>query len=619
MRAVVEDRLLPGRGVARVVYVPHFGAPLPEGEQHTQEDQQPIAAGDDNADPAPDVDPPASGLREVVFEEVKARYVFWEDYREGPARQWSEVPWVRYRSYMTRAELIARFGARKGRAVNLDHAPRGASDVERSDRPPDLYQKAVVHEVWDKSSRCVCWYAPGTPDLILDEADDPLGLPGFFPNPDPVLATTSNDRRVPVPDYVEYQDLARELDVLTARIDRLTRALKVSGIYPGEEKQVLAQLIDEGTENRLIPIEDWPAFADKGNLANLIQWMPIQQVAETLIQLYNARDRVKAVLYEITGIGDIMRGMTNPNETLGAQELKANFATRRIVPQQKEVARFARDLLRLMGAVVAAHVSPRTISLITGYPQLDCVPALPPRPLPPLGAQPNAAAAYPRELAAWEAQARQVQAVVASNRAKQQQFDAAVALLRQDGAHGFRIDIETDSTIAPDEQAEKQARVEFLAQMVPLLEQVVPLAIGNPALAAVCREVALFAARGFRVARPLEEALEGAFDALARMPPATASPASGDGKAAPGAAADAADVAVKAHAVDARAQVERERNAIAAARLAGDQQLDAMKLAVQSAGERARLALAAEKLEAEKTLRGAEIGAIAAREAQGLS
>ncbi len=110
-------------------------------------------------------------------------------------------------------------------------------------------------------------------------------------------------------------------------------------------------------------------------------------------------------------------------------------------------------------------------------------------------------------------------AVVAANAARQQQFEQAVALLRQDGAHGFRIDIETDSTIAPDEQAEKQARVEFLQQMVPLLEQVVPLAMGNPALAALCREVALFAARGFRVARPLEQSIEQAFEALAQMPP----------------------------------------------------------------------------------------------------
>ena len=66
-----------------------------------------------------------------------------------------------------------------------------------------------------------------------------------------------------------------------------------------------------------------------------------------------------------------MRGMTNPQETLSAQELKANFATRRIVPQQREVARFARDLLRLMGAVIAEHFSEKTIAMISGYAELE--------------------------------------------------------------------------------------------------------------------------------------------------------------------------------------------------------------------------------------------------------
>src|SRR5262249_51824312 len=151
-----------------------------------------------------------------------------------------------------------------------------------------------------------------------------------------------------------------------------------------------------------------------------IQWMPIQQVAETLIQLYNARDRVKAVLYEITGIGDIMRGMTNPNETLGAQELKANFATRRIVPQQKEVGRFARDLMRLMGAVIAEPFSPRPISLMSGSPQFEPIAPLPPRPLAPAllahgaagGQAPPAPelAAYQQALATWQQAARQAEA-----------------------------------------------------------------------------------------------------------------------------------------------------------------------------------------------------------------
>jgi len=313
MRAVVEDRLLPGRGVARVVYVPHFRT-----QSLLLDNQSGEAAPGSEDSPITGRPLPMPEDHEVVFEEVKPVYVFWEDYREGPARQWNEVPWVRFRAYLTRDELIARFGPEKGRKVDLDHTPRGGNDPLRDDPPPDAFKKAIVHEVWDKAAKRVIWYAPGTPDLILDQQDDPLRLPGFFPNPDPLLATTTNDKRIPVPDFVEYQDQAHELDVITARIDRLTRALKVSGIYPGEEKQLLQQLIDEGTENRLIPVADWPAFVDKGSLANMIQWLPVQQIAETLVQLYNARDRVKAALYEITGIGDIMRGMTNPQETLGA-------------------------------------------------------------------------------------------------------------------------------------------------------------------------------------------------------------------------------------------------------------------------------------------------------------
>ena len=195
-----------------------------------------------------------------------------------------------------------------------------------------------------------------------------------------MLATTTNDKRVPVPDYTEYQDQARELDTLTARIDKLTKALKVAGAYAGSEKQVLQQLINDGSENLLIPVEDWMHLQDRGGLNGVIQWMPIQQIAQVLIQLYDARDRVKAMLYEVTGIGDIMRGATSPIETLGAQQLKANFSTRRIVPQQRQVARFARDVIKLMAGVIANQFSADTLSQITGYPILQPVPQLPPPP-----------------------------------------------------------------------------------------------------------------------------------------------------------------------------------------------------------------------------------------------
>lgn len=120
---------------------------------------------------------------------------------------------------------------------------------------------------------------------------------------------------------------------------------------------------------------------------------------------------------------------------------------------------------------------------------------------------------------AWQAQAAQVQAIVQENAKLQQQFETAIERLREDASHDYRIDVEADSTIAADEMSEKMGRVEFLQQMVPMLEQVVPIAQGNPPLAALAKEMVMFAVRGFRVARSLEETFEAAFDAIAKMPP----------------------------------------------------------------------------------------------------
>jgi hypothetical protein len=577
MIAVTEDRLLPGRGTARVLYVPHFGDELPADPAQPKALAAPKEGNPafDNADSAAatiDGEGDAEPLREVTYEEVKPTYLFWEDYREGPARQWLEVPWVRYRSYLNRDDLTKRFGKAKADKVNLDFTPKGSSSNEKDNPPPDMYKKAVVHEYWDKTKKQVIWLAPGTPDFILDKKDDPLKLADFFPSPNPCFATTTTDKRVPVPDYVEYQDQAHELDTLTTRIDVLVKALAVKGIYPGENKQALQQLMDSG-ENQLVPILDWMAFVDKGSLKDMIQWLPIEQIAQALIQLYNARDRVKNILYEITGIGDIMRGMTSPDETLGAQELKANFSTRRITPQQKAIARFARDMFRLMGGVVAEHFSAKTISMVTGYPQLKPVPKLPPQPQmppqqlalpmpagqphqpgqPPQAAQPAPPSpqmqAYQQAMAMWQQTAQKVQAIIAANQEKQQEFDAAVKLIKEDGVHGFRIDIEADSTIAPDEQAEKKSRTEFMQQFIPFMETVVPIAQGNPAMADMAKEMTLFVVRGWRVARPLEETIEKAFEAIAQMPPNPK--ATGQDKAPAGKqGADPAEIAAKVHAVE---------------------------------------------------------------------
>lgn len=143
-------------------------------------------------------------------------------------------------------------------------------------------------------------------------------------------------------------------------------------------------------------------------------------------------------------------------------------------------------------------------------PFMNAAPGGAPAPAP--AQQPNPA------FTAWQQANAQRQAIIAQNAQKQAQFDAACALIRQDGIRGFKLDIEADSTIAPDEQAEKQSRIEFLQQIVPFMEQIVPVAQGSPEMSELMSEIAMFAVRGFRVARTLEEAFEKAFKVLGTMP-----------------------------------------------------------------------------------------------------
>jgi hypothetical protein len=420
MQQVVEDRLLPGRGVARVFYEYELGdeevdptAPVDPIGSEAEDDAAgrparrrrarrgdaetaPAAAADNLAPPPGPANGSANGepanagglagmpgaapatFRAVVDERAPVRYVFWEDYRETPARFEREIWWKAYRSFMTRKELTDRFGSSIGKDVSLDYSPKGigASDLEGP--LGDAFKKASIWEIWDGKKKSVVWIAEAH-NKPLDEKPDPLDLPGFFPSPPCLRATATNDRRVAVADYYEYQDQAAELDTLTARIDRLTRALKVAGVYAGSEKATLQQLVSDSSENKLIPVEDWAGFAgDRGGLQNLIQWLPVEQIAKVLIQLYDARERVLRIIYQTTGIADILRGETNAQETLGAQQLKTQFATRRITRAQKDVARFARDLLRLRGAVLARHFSPDTLSRMAGLP--EPLPTLPPPP-----------------------------------------------------------------------------------------------------------------------------------------------------------------------------------------------------------------------------------------------
>jgi hypothetical protein len=389
------------------------------------------------------------------------------------------VRWVARRAFLTRPELTARFGE-IGARIPLD-----AGGDDRTDAP-DSARKAAVWEIWDKPSKSVIWIAKGLPGLALDARPDPLGLTGFFPCPRPLFGTLGPGTLIPTPDYVYWQDQAEEIDQLTTRIDRLIEALRVRGFYSGAIEADLNALM-RADDTTLIPVDSWAALGDAGGLKGVVDWFPVDQVSAVLSACFAARRQLIEDVWQLTGVSDIQRGASDPDETASAQQIKADWGSLRVREKQAELARFARDLVRLMGETIAARFDPATLSAMTGV-QLPAVSELAPPGTP-----------------AW---------------------DSVLALLRSPALRAFRIDIETDSTIAPDEQAQKAARLEFVQAVGRYLADSLPVVQAAPQLLPVITEGLKFLVRGFRAGRDLEETIDRAAQALAASaaPPAPPQP-----------------------------------------------------------------------------------------------
>ena len=449
----LDDRLLPGRGVAWLRYEPETETveepqitdDVEEGEGYEHESNEANGlAGEDEK------------MERIVNERTIVDYVYWRDFAHHPARTWEEVNWVARRVYLNKAEGEERFGD-IFKDVPLTHSPDDDYEEKSSTL---MLKKAEVWEIWCKTSGKVYWIAANF-DKLLDEREDPLELDNFFPCPKPLFATTTTDCLIPVADFRMYQDQADEIDEITSRIKHLTKALKVMGVYAADEPSI-SRLMKEGNDAVLIPVTNWPAFVEKGGLQGAIQLVPLREIVGALQQLYQSREACKQIIYETTGLSDILRGASMASETATAQQIKSQFASLRLGEMKDDMSRFARELLRMKGEIICSKYQPETILQMSGI-------------------------------------ANTPDAMLAPQ---------AIAMLKNEPVRNFNIDIETDTLVELDQQAEKQARIEFLTAAGGFLRQAVEAGMQAPQVTPLLMQMLLFGIRGFRVGRELEGEFE---------------------------------------------------------------------------------------------------------------
>jgi hypothetical protein len=144
----------------------------------------------------------------------------------------------------------------------------------------------------------------------------------------------------------------------------------VRGVYDAGQP-ALQRLLTEGDNNSLIPIDKWMGFSEKGGLKGSIDLLPLDTLANALMQCYRAREDIKAQIYEITGISDIIRGQTSASETATAQQIKGQYAGLRLRSMQEEVALFATALLRLKAQIICTKFQAQTILAYSAADQMS--------------------------------------------------------------------------------------------------------------------------------------------------------------------------------------------------------------------------------------------------------
>jgi hypothetical protein len=519
MQLAVNDMLLPGRGKTRVRYEPTTAPQMQDGKPVNDADGQP--------------------REQITWEKCCFKHVNWEDYRRGPGRIWSEVPWEAFRSRLTREEAIKEMprAAKLLKTIDLDCQMDMTDEDERAvkENPAlkDVFKRLTVWEVHDKLKREILFIAPSHKDEPLDVRSDPLGVEDFFDGPRPLYAVEESDTLVPLEDFRAYADQAKELDNITARIDHIVSQLKIRGMYDATLKQMGDVMA--AADGKLIPAEEVAALYNNGGIEKAIWLLPIEKIAGVLQYLYEHREQTKQIIYEITGLSDIMRGSSKASETATAQSIKAQNGAISIQDRRKAVKRYARDMVRIAAEIIGEHFQPDTLKAMTGldYPteqekqqlgmqlqQMQMVmqqQMMAPQPAAQVGGDmgqqgpatpPAAPAGPPPEM-------QQIQ-----SRLQQPSWEEIIQVMRDDKMRSYRIDVETDETAFGDQAAEQQAISELLAAVTQFITGMAPLVQMGAVDAEFVKAMLLTAVRRFKVGREIEDAIEDMAERMASMPPA---------------------------------------------------------------------------------------------------
>ncbi len=512
MKRCVFDLLAIARGVSWITYTPEIvtiESPQPESMEGPEASEAPESPEYETNEGESPAEQQAEPEEKLIGIKVQSTYIHWSDFGHSNARIWEDVKSVWKKVLLNKEDFIEKFGEKYVSKVQFKFTDEDVISLKKKskeEQKEDL--KACVIEYWHKPTKTVYWFDDEV-KCILKQEEDPLQLEQFFPCPKPLYANLTSDSLIPVADYEYYRDQAKQLDEVETRIANITKALKVVGVRDGSITEL--ENILKAPDGTLAAVKDMISLRQQGGINGSIEVLKIKEYAETLIQLYEAKDRLLADIDRIIGIPDIVRGTTNPNETAAAQQLKGNYNSLRAQERQGDVQEFVRDNIRLMVEVILENSTPEILWDMVGGEFLECTP---------------------------------------------DEFLQALQILKDDKLRTFRIEIETDSTISQESEADKQRQVEIFQ----ILAQA---AGGDPRIGAVALHQLLAVVRSSRASRSVEQEIQAIIDETKAQKEAEANAPKEDAPPPPDPAMEKINMEAQLRQLEMQATDQREREKMA--------------------------------------------------------
>jgi len=418
----------------------------------------------------------------------------WDRVLFGYAQKWSKVTWVAYEEYLDKEEATRLFPDMVNKLKFVEGEERDDEDDDKKEENKDKgYRKtAQIYQIWDKDDRKIKYISQQYKDGYLRTDDDPLELTGFFNCPKPLQFIAKSNDLLPTAPYTLYEQQAKELNRIQRRLTRVIEAIKVRGAYDGALGDEIEKILKED-DNALIPTDKAATLQDT-SLKDSIWMLPIAELVAVAQQLMIARESCKQVIYEITGISDIVRGQSKASETLGAQKIKEAWGSMRLKRPQKEVQRYALDTMRLMLDIAVKKFSEKTWAKMTGLPYSSTEEKQ--------QAQQIVEIARMNQMNPQDPSIQQAMQVL-----QKPNWGDVLAILKDHYSRSYRIDMETNSTVDVEATEDKQlvgdfmnAMAQFMNGMGPLIEQkIMPFGAAKSMMLAIVKR--------YRFGRDVEDEL----------------------------------------------------------------------------------------------------------------